>query len=474
MKRWSWYALTLFVSFAAAAQDPAIVGRWGAVFPWKGVAIHAHVLPDGRVATWERKDSVLTTETWLWTPSTGAFTMAMNNFASEFCSGHTFLGDGRLLVFGGHHFRDGFGEKTTNFFDWRTNSWTKGPDMNAGRWYPTALMLRNGDVLVLGGSIAGGQEARPNALPQVWQASTNSYRNLTGAIQAVPLYPMMLLAPDGRAFMVGPNAETQFLTTSGAGDWQEGPDTNDGFRDYGTAVEFRPGRILLAGGGSPTATAETIDLNVAGAKWVPTGSMSVARRQLNGTILPDGTVLVTGGSSAPGFNNANGSVFTAEIWNPSTGKWSTVASQTVRRLYHSTAVLLHDGRVLSAGGGMPPSPQGNDSDHRDAQIYSPGYLFRGERPRILAAPQSVTYGQRFAISVPNASSVVRATWIRLSSVTHAFNQSQRFNELGFTVTGDTQLTVTAPANAQSPPGPYLLFVLNARGVPSVGRVVFIR
>lgn len=474
MKRWSLLALVLFVSFAAAAQDPATAGQWGSVFPWRVVAIHTHVLPDGRVASWERKDSVLTTETWLWTPSSGSFEMVMNPFASEFCSGHTFLGDGRLFVVGGHHFQDGFGEKTSNFFDWRTNAWTKGPDMNDGRWYPNALMLQNGDVLVVGGSVAGGQESRSNALPQVWQAATNTFRNLTDAIQVVPLYPMMLLAPDGRALMVGPNAETQFLDTRGAGDWQEGPQTKDGFRDYGSAVEYRPGRILLVGGGAPTATAETIDLNSADPKWTLTAPMSVARRQLNATLLPDGTVLVTGGSSAPGFNNANGSVLQSEIWNPDTGRWTTVASQSVRRLYHSTAVLLHDGRVLSAGGGMPPSPEGGDRDHRDAQIYSPPYLFRGERPVIGAAPASVTYGQRFPITVPYASNVARVTWIRLSSVTHAFNHSQRFNELAFTRTGDSQLTVTAPPNAECPPGPYLLFVLDARGVPSVGKVVFIR
>ncbi|HEX6159787.1 MAG TPA: galactose oxidase-like domain-containing protein, partial [Thermoanaerobaculia bacterium] len=442
--------------------------------PWRVVAIHAHVLPDGRVASWERKDSVLTTETWLWTPVTENFQPVMNRFASEFCAGHTFLGDGRLFVAGGHHFRDGFGEKTLNFFDWRTNSWTKGPDMNAGRWYPNTLILRNGDVLVTGGSIAGGQEAQVNPLPQVWQASTNTFRDLTGALQAVPLYPMLLLAPDGRAYMVGPDTETQFLDTSGTGDWQEGPDTNDGFRDYGSAVEYRPGKILLVGGGGPTATAETIDLNVANPKWALTAPMSVARRQLNATLLPDGTVLVTGGSSAPGFNNADGAVLTSEIWDPDTGRWTTVASQSVRRLYHSTAVLLHDGRVLSAGGGMPPSPEGADRDHRDAQIYSPAYLFRGERPVITKAPEWVTYGQRFYVDVPYASNVARVTWIRLSSVTHAFNHSQRFNELAFARTGDGQLTVTAPSNKECPPGPYLLFVLNARGVPSVGKVVFIR
>jgi len=454
----------------AGSTMPA--GQWGPVFPWPVVAIHTHVLPDGRVASWERKDSVLTTETWLWNPKAPAnFTKVMNPYASVFCSGHTYLPNGRLLVAGGHHFDDGDGEKTVTFFN--GTAWTKGPDMNGGRWYPTTLALRNGDVVVVGGSQAGQQEAVPNPLPQVWQTATSTWRNLTGAIRSVPLYPLLLLAPDGRVAMVGPNPETAFLNTAGAGSWAPGPLASGGFRDYGSAVEYEPGKILLVGGGAPTATAEILDLNVASPKWVPTGSMKFARRQLNATILPDGRVLVTGGSSAPGFNNADGAVLESEIWNPATGKWTTMAAQRQRRLYHSTAVLLPDGRVLSAGGGMPPSPQGGDADHRNAQIYSPPYLFRGARPIIASAPASVTFGQTFTIQTPNASSIRWVTLVRLSSVTHAFNQSQRFNRLTPTL-GIRDVTVKAPARAACPPGPYLLFLLNNLGVPSEGKVIFIK
>jgi hypothetical protein len=448
------------------------LGKWGAVFAWPVVAIHTHVLPDGRVLTWERKDTVLTTETWLWNPKAPAnFTKVMNPFASVFCSGHTYLPNGTLLVAGGHHFKDGDGEKTVTFFNGTT--WTKGPDMNAGRWYPTTQILRNGDVVVVGGSQQGAQEAVPNPLPQVWQTATSTWRNLTGAIRSVPLYPMLLLAPDGRVAMVGPNPETAFLNTAGVGGWAPGPKAAGGFRDYGSAVEYEPGKILLVGGGAPVATAETLDLNVAGATWKPTGSMKFARRQLNATILPDGKVFVTGGTSSPGFNNATASVLQSEVWNPATGAWTTMASQTDRRLYHSTAVLLPDGRVLSAGGGMPPSPQAGDTNHRNAQIYSPPYLFRGARPTITSAPASVTFGQRFSIQTPQASMIRWVTLIRLSSATHAFNQSQRFNRLTPT-SGTGEVAVTAPSNAACPPGPYLLFLLNNVGVPSEGRVVFIR
>lgn len=463
--------------FGQTPTGPAAMGQWGAVLRWPVVAIHMHVLPDGRVLSWERKDTVLTTETWLWNPKAPAdFTKVMNPFASVFCSGHTFLPDGKVLVAGGHHFKDGFGEKTVTFFDPKTNTWTKGPNMNDGRWYPTATALRNGDVLVVGGSAQSGQEAVANPLPQVWQTASGTWRDLTGALRAVPLYPMILLAPDGRAIAVGPNPESMFLDTAGTGDWTEGPQANGPYRDYGSAVEYRPGKILLVGGAlPPTETAETLDLNAPPPlKWQKAASMAFKRRQLNATLLPDGTVLVTGGSSAPGFNNADGSVLASEIWDPDTGKWTTVASQSVRRLYHSTAALLPDGRVLSAGGGMPPSPEGGDRDHRDAQIYSPPYLFRGARPQLTSAPASVGFYQQFRVSTPYPADVARVTWIRLSSVTHAFNQSQRFNELSYTRSGATELTITSPRVEECPPGPYLLFLLNGQGVPSEGKVVFIR
>jgi hypothetical protein len=452
--------------------DPAKEGSWSNVMPWPAVAIHSHVLPNGKVLTWQRKDDVLTTETHLWDPITGTFQMFVNQFASTFCSGHTFLPNGTLLVAGGHHFQDGFGEKTATFFDYRTNTWTKGQDMNAGRWYPTTCMLSNGEVVVVSGQITGGQQSSFNTLPQVWK-TTGGWRDLTGGNgQQLPLYPMMLLAPDGRVLYAGPEKQNLFLDTAGTGKWSPGPVSNFGFRDYGSAVLYEPGKILLVGGGDPpTNTAETINLNVSPSQWKFTGKMAFARRQLNATLLPDGKVLATGGTSAPGFNNADGSVLAAEMWDPATGQWTTMASMAERRIYHSTAVLLPDARVLIAGGGMPPSPEAGDANHLSAQIYSPPYLFKGPRPAITSAPARIYYGQRFPVGTDSTAYIAKVTLIRLSSVTHAFNQSQRLNQLSF-VRVQSGLIVTAPAGGRvCPPGDYLLFILNRNGVPSVAKVV---
>ena len=224
--------------------------------------------------------------------------------------------------------------------------------MNAGRWYPTSTTLANGDVLVTSGSM--DTNYTNNTLPQVYQVATNTWRNLSTAQLNLPLYPFMFVAPNGRVFNAGPAQMSRYLDTAGTGAWTNVANNTFGYRDYGSAVMYEPGKVLIVGGGggidtgpAPTATAEVIDLNAATPTWrqvsvrCPTG-----RRQHNATLLPDGTVLVTGGSNAPGFNNQAGAVHTAELWNPATETWTTLASSTQYRGYHSTALLLPDGRVL--------------------------------------------------------------------------------------------------------------------------------
>lgn len=466
---------------SAAQADPrATVGEWSTIAWNNTVAIHAHLLPNGKVLTWQRKDSDLTTQTYLWDPATGSFTPAFNPNTHVFCSGHSFLPNGKLLVTGGHHFTDGNGEPHTNIFNFNDNSWTRAADMNAGRWYPTNTTLANGEVLTISGLYVSGGQLVTNTTPQVWQAN-GTWRYLTPPPQGetLHLYPWMLLAPDGRVFNSGPQKTSRFLNTSGAGTWSDGPDSALGtdpqadVRSYGTSVMYDHGKVLNIGGGSPpTNHTETIDLN-SPAAWQYAGSMAYARRQVNATVLPDGKVLVTGGTSAAGFNNPAGAVLPAEMWNPSSRTWTTMASMQVPRLYHSTAVLLPDGRVLSAGGGMGGGDQGA-IDRPNAEIYSPPYLFKGARPRITSAPTSVNYGQAFFVQTPDASSITKVTWVRLSSVTHSFNQNQRINYLTFTP-GAGRIDITAPSNRNvCPPGHYMLFILNGNDVPSVAKIVSVQ
>jgi hypothetical protein len=274
------------------------MGQWDAPFAWPAVAINAALLPNRRVLTYGRHNHAPV----LWDPvNPGSFTnLALP--ADFFCSGFAFLRDGRLAVIGGHAGVDNFGLKSTYLFSYQTGQWTKGADMRNGRWYPTATTLPNGQVLAISG---GDTAAALNVLPEVYGPGTNRWRALTSAVRAVSYYPMMFVAPNGRVFHVGPEQNTAFLNTAGKGSWTPGPSRLSGYRDYGAAVMYDGGKILIAGGGSPTSSAEAIDLTGAGT-WGFVGSMSVARRQVNLTLLADGTVLATGGTNASGFKRRAG------------------------------------------------------------------------------------------------------------------------------------------------------------------------
>jgi len=240
-------------------------------------------------------------------------------------------------------------------------------------------------------------------------------------------------------------------------------------RRLGSAVIYAPGRILHAGGGNPpTSSAEVINLNHAAPAWRSVPGRRFARRQMNPTILADGQVLVTNGTSGPNFNDVGAAVHEAELWNPTTESWTTMAPEVVGRTYHSTSLPLPDGRVLSAGSGEGGGVSYENSQFT-GQIFSPPYLSNADgspasRPAISSAPSKIIYGGSFAVGSPDAESITRGTLIRLSSVTHAFNQSQVLYPLAFTATAATTLRAQAPTSANlAPPGPYLLFLLTPRG-----------
>lgn len=431
-----------------------VVGQWSGVQNWPIVSVHTVVLPTGKVMFYPYGD-----DPYLWDPSNSSLTQLPRVGYNIFCTGHSLLADGRVFVTGGH-IENNRGLNDASYYDPFANSWTRLPDMNDGRWYPTSTVLPNGDVLIVSGDKSAGGV---NDLPQVWQVGSGTWRNLTSARQGQPLYPKMFLAPNGRVFYAGDTS--QYLDTAGSGSWSTVGNRRVFGRDnYGSAVMYDDGRVVYIGGADPpVASAEIINLNVTSPAWTLVGSMAQPRRQHNATLLPDGKVVVTGGSSSSGFDTASGAVRAAEMWDPATGNFTTMASfsSSVYRGYHSTAVLLPDGRVLSSGGDNNPT----------AEIYSPPYLFRGTRPTISSAPTAVNYGQTFFVGTPEGASISSVTWIRLSAVTHTHNMDQRINRLAFSQTSGG-LNVTAPGNVNlCPPGHYMLFILNGNGVPSLSRMV---
>jgi Domain of unknown function (DUF1929)/Carboxypeptidase regulatory-like domain len=455
------FVLLLFI-FSIAVRSHAqstTQGQWSAVANWPTRAVHAALLPDGRVFFISYYAESLQPN--IWDPVSNTFTATEGASFALFCAGHTNLADGRVFISGGY-VADYVGYAHSVIYDPATNAFTLVPDMNAGRWYPTDTTLPNGDVLVVSGDI--NSNANVDTLPQVYQFSTNTWRSLTTAQLAQPLYPNMLVAPNGKIFNSNPSAQTRYLDTSGTGAWSNVAVQNfTGTRDYGPSVMYDAGKVLNVGGADPpTATAEVIDLNAVTPAWTLSGSMHFPRRQHNAVILPDGKVFIVGGSSAAGFDTSTSPVLPTEMWDPATGQFTVMANIATYRGYHSIALLLPDGRVLSAGGNVGGP---------NAQLYSPPYLLAGVRPTIASVPNSASYAQSVSVNTPDSSSITKVTLLREVSTTHTNSMSQGFLSLSFTQTS-TGLNVTMPANANlAPPGYYMLFILNSVGVPSVGSII---
>jgi hypothetical protein len=176
-------------------------------------------------------------------------------------------------------------------------------------------------------------------------------------------------------------------------------------------------------------------------------------------------------------------VLAAELWNPATKTFTTLASMQYPRLYHSTAVLLPSGKVLVGGTNAKTDGESDTGapcptvpDQKQTEIFSPPYLFNADgtpatRPVITSAPTDITYGQVFSVGVQGSFGVSKVTLIRLSSVTHSFNQNQSFNNLSFSkVYTGVKVSMTLEPNV-CPPGHYMLFVINSAGVPSEARII---
>jgi hypothetical protein len=438
----------------------ALVGEWSAVLPAPIVQVHLHLLVDGRVLSFGGSNKI----PQVWDPVTGLFT-AVPSPALMFCSGHNFLPDGRLLVSGGGT-GDGLGHTNSDIFDPATSSWIVGTEMAYARWYPTNTTMPNGEVVTMAGADENG-----NAVPIPEIGDGTSWRALTGASLSLPNYPRNFVAPDGRLFVAGPSAGSHWLDVTGTGSWIDGPTMNGGSRSYGSAVMYEAGKILFVGGNSsPTNTAEIINLNQANPQWSFTGSLSYSRWNLNATVLPTGDVLVTGGVNGSRSNPAL-KVNATELWNPTTGTWTLMAnSAPLLRGYHSTSLLLPDGRVLHSGGGAG----GGTIDNLNYEIYSPPYLFKGARPSVTGLTGTAGYGQTLTVQTPDGASIAKVSLIRFGSVTHAFDEGQRLVSLSFSQTSGG-ISVPLPSSRNlAPPGPYMLFLVNGNGVPSVGRIMILQ
>ncbi len=464
-------------------------GAWGPVIAWPHIPVSAANLPDGRVLTWSGSER----DTWpdpeqtysaTWDPTTGEFVEIFHDNHNMFCAHLSLTEDGQVFVNGG---RNRFNSPWTSVFDYRDNQWTQIENMaTGGRWYPVTLTLPSGEIMTSMGTATNFRNPEKWSADRGWEVLNGvDYNDMRSTREGTDggrrWWPNLALTPAGEIFHFWDPAASHLIRTSGVGDYRNANVTTDG-GDHapGVMVQFAEGKMLVTGGnqGSWRAGSRTeafvIDLNGATPSITATGSMAFARTFANLVTLPTGEVLVIGGNTSGKTFSDDGSVFEAEIWNPTTGEWRVVAAMDVPRNYHSTALLLTDGTVLAAGSGYA-SANPIPANHQDGQIFTPPYLFAADgtlavRPSITSSDGVLAIGD--TLSVTATANLDRFTMLRLSSTTHAVNTDARFHEVAFTEDSAGQYTLSPTSNPNLlVPGYWMLFAIDINGVPSEAQVI---
>jgi YVTN family beta-propeller protein len=459
--------------------SPQVGGVWGPVINWPVIPVHAMLLPDGRVMSYGTRPNGQQTAFFdyaVWDPALGTgpeahLTLPNGTATDIFCSSQTLLPTtGEAFMAGGDNWTGtrttNTGNNNSNLFDYRSNTLTRGNNMNRARWYSSTTTLMNGEIYVQGG--AGGADR-----PEVRQAD-GTFRLLSSVDTSAMAwqYPRNWVAPDGRIFGFDGGTRQYYIDPTGTGTLTSAgtiPSAQSG-NSNGSAM-YRPGMILQLASNSNAAT--VINLNSGSPLRTPTEAANTQRILGSSSVMADGRVLATGGSLQ--WNVMNGVSYSADVWDPVSGQWVIGPSAVKARLYHSVSILMPDATVLVAGGGAP-GPQVNTN----AEIYYPSYLFdatgnAAPRPSLTAAPAVVDPGTTFAVQT-GVGAISRVTLVRAGSASHTWNSDQRFVDLPFTANApvDNAQTVNVhmPARAtDTPPGFYMLFVLDANGVPSIAKIV---
>ncbi|MFL9898511.1 RICIN domain-containing protein [Paraburkholderia fungorum] len=466
--------------------------KWSAPVTLPIVPAAAANLPDGTVVVWAA-DMKLdftsgevtpgNTYTAIFNPTTGTNKQVLvtNTGHDMFCPGIVNLPDGRVYVTGGSS------SDKTSFYTPSTNAWTSGDPMKIPRGYQGSVTLSNGNVFLVGGSWNGGLGGKTG---ETW--TSGSGWQVNGGIPADPIltndaggifrqdnHAWLFAVANGRVFHAGPSRAMHWFDTAGNGSvTQAGNRGTDSDAMNGNAVMYDIGKLLAVGGApsyeqsNATSDATLIDISTGTASAVPIQSMNYRRAFNNSVVLPNGQVVVVGGQAFAQPFSDDTAVLAPELWDPTTKLFSVLAPQAMPRVYHSFALLLPDGRVLSGGGGLCGNCTAN---HPNVEILTPPYLLNADgsaatRPTISAAPTEAQLGTSIAVT---ASSGMKAfALMRLSSATHSVNNEQRRVPVSFTVGTAGEYLVSIPSDPGVViPGYYMLFGLNAKGVPSVSRTL---
>ncbi|KAH7304236.1 hypothetical protein B0I35DRAFT_484531 [Stachybotrys elegans] len=506
------------IQFSAPAANPASnlakTGKWSDIIRLPLIPVAAYVAPE-----FPRPSKMLFFSSWgrdaFGGPSgrTQFGTMDLNNHKISnrevaethhdmFCPGISSLEDGRILITGGSD------AEAVTFYDPKTNAFKRGPNMQVARGYQTSATLSNGKVFTIGGAYSGPRQGKNG---EVFDPKTNKWTMLPGA----DVKPMLTVDhegiwrednhawlfgwKDGSVFQAGPSKDQHWYNTK-----DKGAVVKAGTRDNAAAMcgvfvmyDAVAGKILSAGGAPDYTNSQAnkrAHVTTIGDAYKPSkvervADMTFPRGFSNAVVLPDGTVLVTGGQrKALVFTNTD-AILVPELFNPQTKKWTQLAPHAVPRNYHSVSILLPDATVLIGGGGLcyvatiggSTAKCDKSADHADAEILQPPYLFNADgtkarRPTISGlAQQSVRAGGELKFNVKDISGTAKLSLVRIGSVTHSVNSDQRRVPLNdFKKNGDVYTAKLPKDTGILLPGYYYLFAISPQGVPSLAQTVQIK
>lgn len=486
-----------------SSTNPADFGLWDPTIDLPLVPVAIALLPNRfDVLMWSSyKDRAFLrvagaqTVTAIYSPTSKTITQRIvsNTDHDMFCPGISMDLNGNIVVSGGKS------SARTSIYDPRSDSWTSSTDMNIGRGYQSQCTLSDGRIFVIGGSWSGDINKEKNG--EIYDPNARTWRNLPRC----PISPMLtkemnggrfyrsdnhgwLFAwKEGSVFQAGPSQQMNWYGTIGDGDHlnsRKRTDDTDAMCGNAVMYDASAGKILTVGGsenydvGPPaTANAHVITL---GAAFKDVGVTRINRMWFqrtfhNSVVLPDGQVFITGGQINPHPFNDESAILVSELWSPVDTQFRRMAPHPIPRTYHSVAILLHDATVWTGGGGLCGGC--SESNHFDAQVFNPPYLFnrdgsRATRPRIVESPAKAFVGQTIVFKTD--STVASFSLIRFGATTHTVNTDQRRIPLKPRKIDTNNYGVDLPADPGILiKGPYLLFALNDKGTPSVGVQIII-
>ena len=489
---------------------PRQLGIWGATIDFPLVPVGVFIDPlSGKLVSFSsfahdrfgQESSNKVTLTSTWDPTTELVSQRKIEHTKHdmFCPGTAFDVNGRMVISGGE--KDSF---RTSIYNPMNDTWIAAGHMKKLRGYQGSTTTSDGQIFVIGGSWAPDGTDVGGRTGEIYDPETNKWTLLKGC-PADPIETTEDWEGKYRAdnhvwlqgwknntiFHAGPAKQMNWITTNFPGAIEPAgrrAGDRDAMAGVAAMYDAAEGKILAAGGapqykykdedgtimGSIASdhayiitlgeVNKTVDVKAAGG-----GEMHFKRIFHHAVILPNGDTFVVGGQiEGQGFTDTSAQM-TPEIYSPVHDTWTPLANHSTVRTYHSFALLLRDATILVGGGGLCGECTVN---HFDAQVYTPPYLLTpdGElavRPAITdTSAESVFPGDKLTIKTD--SEVVSASLVRYGAATHSLNNDQRRIALKLEQFGEGfQYKTVLPADGGvAIPGYYMLFVINANGVPS--------